>query len=402
MTPQRILLLTWWSPDFALGGGEAIRKLVREFPEGSVLWVWLRGSRAEPETFPVRAVSVDRIRLHWRLQRGVLGWLFRQVVEPPRMVRRLVAEIDEFRPDVLWVLPELEAVPVAVLLADKLQIPVHATFHDAHDGVDFVHPRGTRWLYRLQCARLLRRVATLDGISQPMLRHYARQCPQLSDEDEGVVAPTVSVNARCRVAGPGFHQRKRRIGICGSMRNRTDEWRAFLAILGHMEFEFELLSFGSLQGQYADARLPENVKTIELGHQRSEGDVINRLHVEEASACYVGLDRSGSHALFARTSLSSKASTYTAAGCPLLVDGPEDSAIWEMTARHQAGVLIDYRDGALSTREQLSLLFSDLSFHGQLAAGAVRMCREEFDLDKNVRELKRLLSRCVEKARHHE
>jgi len=86
--------------------------------------------------------------------------------------------------------------------------------------------------------------------------------------------------------------------------------------------------------------------------------------------------------------------TYTAAGLPVIVDGPEDSAAWQLVKTYGAGVLCD-RDRDKSLRD-LRALFSDTQVHTAMSEGSRRMCGAEFDLETNAGKLQELLRKSVE------
>jgi hypothetical protein len=93
--------------------------------------------------------------------------------------------------------------------------------------------------------------------------------------------------------------------------------------------------------------------------------------------------------LFARTSLSAKLTTYAAAGIPVIVDGPEDSAAWRLVKEYGAGVLCG--DDADEALQSLRTLFTDKEARGRMGEGSRRLCLEKFNLDANFSRFAALL-----------
>ena len=99
--------------------------------------------------------------------------------------------------------------------------------------------------------------------------------------------------------------------------------------------------------------------------------------------------KEAAQALFAATSLSSKLTTYAGAGLPVIADAPVRSVAWRLVEKHGAGIRCG--DDAPESLQELTRLFSDAEAWARMADGASRMCREEFDLDRNAQGLQKLL-----------
>jgi hypothetical protein len=130
--------------------------------------------------------------------------------------------------------------------------------------------------------------------------------------------------------------------------------------------------------------------TLELqDYVRTEAEVVQRFAGAAVDACYLGLTRRPDQRMFSTRSLSSKLTTYAAAACPVIVDGPGESVAWRLVRKHGAGVLCD--GDAPRALAELRRVFEDGAAWASMAAGAVRLCRAEFDLERNAARFRDLL-----------
>jgi glycosyltransferase involved in cell wall biosynthesis len=310
------------------------------------------------------------------------------------MTATIMPVVREFMPEVMWVLPELEAVSVARLLRGMINIPVHATWHDAHDAIRFVCPTGFYPLYRSLVRHFLKKVDSFDAVSRRMVDHYAGLCPKVGSASYGVVRPSVDVAwMREGPLGGRFPGCMHRVGLCGSARVDRRQWRAFLRDIGKIGGNMELVIVGESAVPSWNEVLPANVRLRCHDYQPSDEALIRLLVEEGVDACYLGLWRDREHAGFSEMSLSSKLVAYAAAGLPTIVDAPRESATWELVEKYNAGVLLPDPADAAGRQKVLSSVFRDDNFRRKMGAGASRLCREEFDLDRNVQVLLSLLKR---------
>jgi hypothetical protein len=387
----RTLLLSWQRPDGRYAGAEALRKVVRQLPRESLRWAYLAVPMAgeTSEELPEHRGFACR-SLSWRLRRYAISYWYAHNFQAAGVAGRIAQWVKPFQPELIWVLAELGAVNVADCLSRRLGIPVHATVHDSYSFARFAVPRRYYPLYRRDVARLMTRVRSMDAVTEALLNDVRGNfaMPQLAST---LVMPP-SVSRRCMaVAGrtEGNASQQRVIGLCGSLRIGEEQWMEFLQWLDGLSYTFRLLVFAE-RSAFFDTALPPMVRIEFLDYARTESEVIRRFQEERANACYLGLTQRPEQREFAAHSLSSKLATYAAAAVPVIVHGPRESAAWGLVERYDAGILCD-KDGD-AAGEQLSRLFSDTSFRRRKAAGAERLCREQFDLERNVAGLATILS----------
>jgi hypothetical protein len=177
------------------------------------------------------------------------------------------------------------------------------------------------------------------------------------------------------------------------MRTDVEQWTAFVARLGGLGLDFEILLLG-WEDSVGRADVPPNVVITQLPYSASERSVIDGLVDAGSEAAYLGLWRNPERSLFVSTSLSSKLATYAAAGLPVLYDGPESTPAWRLIDRYRAGVACSTTEDTVALRA----VFEDENAHAELSAGAIRLCRTEFDLDRSV---ERLRERFVAASKEH-
>jgi len=390
----RTLLLTWRAPDGRFAGAEALRKLAGRMDGRRLRWASLRPCRQESVFKLCEHRAFAPRALHWRLREGALGlWL--EDFQAGARARRIAAWTADFRPQVVWVLAEMGAVRVARELRRITGLPLHATMHDAPENARAVLPHAYKGGYLRGLRGLLGEAAGLDCISAELADHLRAKWPELSDTPAVIVPPSAiapsgaAPSADRALPASGL----RRIGVCGSARARAGQWSEFLAGLAGLPFRFEIVAFAD-EESFPGIRPPPNVTVTRRPYAATESDVIRAFRDEGVCACYLGLGKEPPARVFACTSLSSKLTTYAAAGLPIIVDGPAESVAWRLVRQCEAGILRDDDDEAAV--KALQTLFSDRDEWRRMAEGSARLCRQEFDLERNMERFRRLLARTVE------
>lgn len=394
----RILLLAWQGPDGRYAGAEAIRKVVAELPPARVRWAHLGPpARLPADHFP-ECAGFEPKHLHWRLRDTGWRYLYEQHWQAEALARRIAAWAEPFQPQRLWVLAEMGALTVGARLGARLRIPIHATVHDAYEFARLALPRWYYPLYRRSAMRLLRECASFDAISPELIGCLEESCPPLAAKPS-LAFPSSIRRADMRSDVPPADdgaQAVRRIGLCGSMRTEEWQWAAFLTLLASLPWPFEILAFAAKEGFFSTP-LPGNVRLLFQPYAETEATLVRLLASAGVWACYLGVSRKPDDAVFGRYSLSSKLTAYAAAGLPSIVDAPDESAVWRRVEAYDAGVLCDGRDdGRRGVRE----LMADAGLRRRLGTGALRLCRTEMDLERNVNRFTDVLS--GENAGHRE
>lgn len=388
----RVLLLTNWRPDGKYAGAEAMRRILGCFPPDRIRWASLQelgGSTPHglPETraFPPK-------RLHWRLERTPLSDVWVYSMQARQVARRIADWVSDHDPEVLWVLPELGAINVAFHLSSLLPIPMHATLYDAPESARDVCLSSLYYpIYMRGVRRVFARFSSVDAVSQGLLDHV-QESGLLNDCCGKLVLPAsvpaswmTNRDANRQMPEPPGNGNVRRIGFCGAFRVSAGQWQSFLGSLSALPFEFEIIAFAE-EASVPRCRPAGNVRLFLRPYVANEAELIDTFRREEIHAGYTGLWRSPGRSIFARTSLSSKLTTYAAAGMPIIVDGPRESAVWRAVEEHGAGILVDE-----AATPELMRLFADNDAWRRMAEGASRLCRSQFDLVRNAHHFAELL-----------
>jgi hypothetical protein len=388
----RTLLLTRWAPDARYAGGEDLRKRIGRVPHERVRWAYLaRPVRDGALRLPAHAAFPPKA-LHYRLLGSAWHYYYLHAFQAGRMARKIAKWCAEFRPELLWVASDMEGITVAGRLAALLRVPVHLTAYDAFETCRFFGVPLVFYPYYLRAIKaLMRRVSSLDAVSVELIEHIQRRFHPQPFRGTVTFPPSVEQDDLRHLppaTPPEERQEVRRIGFCGATRASNKQWDAFLKLLGRLEWRFEIQVFAD-PDFFHRAPSPPNVAVQFLPYLPTEMEVIRNLRARRIHACYLGLWKDEKRALFARTSLSSKLSTYAAAGLPVIVDAPEDSVAWRLVGRHGAGILCGPEEEG--TLGRLRDLFGQAAVWQAMSVGASALCRAEFNLENNMERFTGLL-----------
>ena len=322
-------------------------------------------------------------KMHWRLRGSVLENVVVDELWALIRARHIARWVRDFDPQLLWVFPELAGVAVARHLSRILQTPLHLTVHDAPECVaQSGMSRAYVGRFLRSTRELCRRSASIDAVSRQLIEHVPT-----SSTKNLVYAPSMPKTLMPTTAmspDMGPDGRLRKIGLCGTLRASGEQWQSFVKCLGAQPFRFELVIVSAPE-RYPQVSLPKNVSVSFRPYFETEIELVEFFSHSGLFACYLGLWREPDRELFARTSLSSKLSAYASAGVPVLVDGPECSAAWELLKQYKAGFL--FRPGC---DVELTAWLGDVDGWRTRAGGGLTLARERFDIERNVEALVRL------------
>ncbi len=392
MEIPRIALLTWCTPESRYAGGAAIRKLLGCMPRDRLRWCGFHGGQSGSD-LPEYA-AFKPWRLHWRLNGSVWEHLAVDRLQARPLAERMWRWLQPFDPQVLWVVPEVWVVPVALALQRISGLPLHATVHDAPETAGFGGiPRGALPRYLRQFRRLMTQAQSLDAVSAPLIEHLRDRFGFPASRPGLVVPPCVGAEALAMATRGVWQDRpERRIGLCGSIRTSTGQWQRFLMALGRLPNPVEVVSF-TPEADIPHTVLPPHVRLTFRPYAAQETELIAAMADAELDAAYLGVWREPERRLFGRTSLSSKLTAYAAAGLPVLVDAEADAVAATLVAQYGAGLRLDANPAVAA--EAIQNMLTDADRWNACAGGARRLAAEAFDLDRHAGALRDQLCRLV-------
>jgi len=165
--------------------------------------------------------------------------------------------------------------------------------------------------------------------------------------------------------------------------------------MGRVAESVEIIAVTDDDSFHSEVAPPANVRITRRAYFESEAELLAFFRSAGLSASYLGLWHEEERRLFAETSLSSKLCAYSAIGVPVIVDAPESSVAWRLVADYGAGVRI----GPDCATEDVLCAFLSGGDWSEQAAGAARLCCDEFDVDRNVTRFAQLLRKTVDRSR---
>ncbi|MDP6849292.1 MAG: hypothetical protein QGI24_10945, partial [Kiritimatiellia bacterium] len=287
----RTLLLTAWRQDARYAGAEAIRRILGQLPRDRIRWSSLEQMKTEGELDLPACATFELRRPHWRLAKSTFGYLWTHELQTKRLADRIADWASDFDPELIWVLPELAAIPTATHLAGITGIPLHATLYDVLESAREICIPAlyySRYMRNVKC--LFGMLSSLDTVSPELLGHVRATYGFADDRPAMAMPPSVPESwihsrssARREISG-----KSRRIGFCGAFRTTPAQWISFLDTLSELPYDFEIVAFASSDSVHG-VGLPGNVTLALQPYEPSEHDVIRRFIRMDVDACYLGL-----------------------------------------------------------------------------------------------------------------
>mgnify|MGYP001565224908 CR=1 FL=1 len=398
---MRILLLTPADSDFPYAGNALLRKTVDKIGCEDLLWCGLSGCNKWKAPASYKRMSVPARSVHWRLRGTMAGYFHAREINARLQARQIARSISGFKPSLIWVLAEDEAVNVAYFLQRRLGIPLHLTFHDAPEVYfrffsSYSPLAMSLYLGRLKC--LFNAASSFDAVTKELCDHVEKTFSSVKHIPSVVFSPSVPREwLQPAPADRDFTPDSvKRIGFCGSMRVSREQWAQFMGLLSRLNCKVELLAYTD-RDFFPEVTIPANVTLRVEKYVPSERELINCLRSAGIHGFYLGVWKDKEKELFWRTSLSSKISTYAAAGAPLIVDAAADSLVWKLVSKYNAGIRVGTGNDDDDVRQLSSVCFDPYSWDSY-AQGLSRLSVKELDLDNQLIKLLDCFKRTVDRA----
>lgn len=328
-----ICLFSAHSPNTG-GGAVILRSLISHLPELNIQWKYL-----SPK--PVNGFETGH------LGRGMMGGaIVNDVIGTWRMLSEAkVNQIDEIvkqllaqECDAYWIISHNEGLRVALELK-KLQKerPVHVTFHD--DWAGSLASRSKRYflfagLAKKLAIKVMKSVNNFDVISKGMQSYYHTLSGQTGEICHRYLEP-LPENQNDAISND---KNQIVIGHIGSVYDKNDLIK-FLEILKLYGAEKKLKINLNMWGYHpAPGDIPSDYSDIiAIKGDLSEDKVLIELVKCNFVYCMYPMDKKA--ALFSKTSLPTKLSSYVMAGRPIFGHGPSDSSLAEFIESTSTGLI---------------------------------------------------------------
>jgi hypothetical protein len=360
----RIALFTPFSPE--IGGGSAqLRSHLRDLADLDVRWYYLAAK-------PTAAANEKWQWMGKPLSMGeLIGDLGARSTLLPGSRSRVREIVRRLEADLFWVVGHYEGISVAAELCEQGK-PVHLTVHD--DPLATWKRSGRyRWflpLLRRTFPRVLRGARSVDvtswGMRNLYREKYGVRCFAVYLHVPGLPEPAVSPETGKLTVG--------HIGTLYAVEPFRNFVAACKAVAAEQGLELKILRVGS--SAQIDAVAAEDPRNFVSLGELAEQDAVRALAA--CDLCYAMYPQGETFALFRRTSLPIKLSTYVQAQRPVFAHTPRDSTLARAVGGYAIGAVCESNDiaalaKALSrirsqsvSREAFELIRKELMGAGQV------------------------------------
>ena len=334
----KVCLFSAHSPNTG-GGAVILRSLISHLPELDIQWKYFSAQ-------PVKGFESGH------LGQGIMGSsILNDVIGTWRMLRGAkVSRLDEIvqqllavECDAYWVISHNEGLRIALELK-KLQKdrPVHVTFHD--DWAGSLASRSKRYflfagLAKKMAVKVMKSVNDFDVISKGMQSYYKTLSGQTGEICHRYLEP-LQLNQDF-TKSDNIDQLT--IGHIGSVYDKNDLIK-FLEVLKRYGAEKNKKIRLNMWGYHpASNDIPSDYSDIiSIKGDLSEDKVLLELATCSFVYCMYPMDKNA--ALFSKTSLPTKLSSYVMAGRPIFGQGPSDSTLAEFIKATSTGSMWSNHD----------------------------------------------------------
>ena len=368
-----------------------LRKICRKIPRCRYKWASLIRHNNLPESSIYNEKIFEEPDIYWRLKGTWLWYYIIHQYYAQHIASSIAMWVKDFEPQVVWVLAEDKAVSVALKLLEYMQkVQLHLTFHDAPEAYAEMFGKykwPVRNMYLSAVNRLVEKAFSIDMVSPELMAHMCHNFNVSSSCKTMCFPPSVDLSGIKNDHKSVTCNGPVKIGICGSPRESKAQFQKFLAVLAGMKRPVELIVYTDSESGYYDG-LPGNVSLIKMLYASTEQELIRGFYEHGVVACYMGLPRD--NRLFVTTSLSSKFPVYCACGVPVIMNGPEYSVAGNYIKKAGCGVILsDQNEEAIG---QLNQLFANALMHTSMSQASLKLCENDFDLNKNIQGFVDLIS----------
>jgi glycosyltransferase involved in cell wall biosynthesis len=340
----RLLIATEFPPDASGGGPAVVRQLLKNWPPEKLAW-WscLPGEQRslELQIAMHRVATIPRkLYPHFRLM-GLKAWVLKNAWAP-WAAKHLRGTIREYRPDVIWTIPNLWSILPLANVLPTAAVPYRITIHDYPDTRQSQANMGraTAQCFLSLVENLYTHASSRDVISYEMAADLK--------EKTGYAADEVS-NASVESEDFAYLEQKKssnaaviKVAHAGTIISEE----AFVCLIQslarireRLPKPIELHLFGSHSYRERSWFAPEWM--IERGNLSPEKF---KTALRECQWGISAMELTDENPRYNRFSLPSKTVTYLAAGLAIISLGHKDSTIVHLAHKHSFGIALEDAD----------------------------------------------------------
>jgi len=374
----KLLIATEFPPNASGGGPAVVRQLLKDWPSDKLAWWSCLPDDQRPPELQITIHEVAKIPRklypHFRWM-GFKGWVL-QKVWAPWAANHLRAMIRQYRPEVIWTIPNLWSIPPLAQVLPTAAVPYHITVHDYPDTrqsqKNMGQERARGFLSLVE--QLYTQASSRDVISHEMATDLAAKT--------GCAAEQI-FNAGIEPEDFAYLEQKKTIGgqtIKIAHAGTIIAEEAFIHLVQsltrirqRLSKPVELHLFGS--HSYRERSWFASEWMIEHGNLAPEKF---KVALRECQWGISAMELTDENPRYNRFSLPSKTVTYLAAGLAIISLGHKDSTIVHLARKHSLGIALE--DGDLNKMDELLIEgLAEEDAWARYGKSILRCARSDFD-----------------------
>jgi hypothetical protein len=389
----RLLVATEFPPNASGGGPAVVRQMLRHWSSDKLFW-WSclpeADQRFGQKVAEHRVAAIPR-RLYPNRRWGpVKAWLLENCWArwAAGHFRKTIAE---FKPDVIWVIPHLWAIPPLSAVLAASDVSYHITVQDYVDAHDSAGRFGKQRVARMvrQAEDLYRGATTRDATSHPMIADLRAQTG--CGAAQMLHAALEESDFNWLSQRPRASNRETRIAYAGTIIVER-EFKLFIQALKRVKnrlstpLTLEIFS----AHKYHDRPWFDPLWIRDRGNL-SEEEMLAALR--ECAWGFAPMALKDADPRYNRFSFPTKFISYLAAGLPVITLGHPESSLVKMAKAYEVGVCLT-SDEAEDLSAKLLVALSDVSPREKYLGEIQRCGKIEFDAAR----MRKILYDCFEKC----
>jgi hypothetical protein len=380
----KLLIATEFSPNAAGGGGAVFRQMLKDWPAENLFWWSCFSDYDQRFGQKVAAHFVATIPRKLYPHRRALS-LKTSLLEhfwTPWAARHLRKTLAAVKPDVIWVLPHVWAVPPLARVLPHTKIGFHVSIHDFADSHG-ANPKLVTLANQLYAA-----ATTRDAISQPMREELRAKTGRDGNITRAGLEPEDFEELAAKTAAPVDTIR---IAYAGTI-IVENEFALFIRALARIRNQLPRPVTIEFFGDHSY----RSREWFDASWMNEHGNLSACELSNELKKCAWGFSPMGlidEKPRYNRFSLPTKFVSYLAAGLPVITLGHPESCVVKIAGAHDLGLCVTSPDLEKFSGQLLAVL-SEPNPWQKYRDGILGCAKEEFDAKK----MRAVLFNCFEQC----